>query len=317
MKAAIVVPTIREPSIVRFLEAWQDEFAGHSVIVVEDNPERTFQISGKNVTHYSWAEIEDSLKDKAWIIPRRTDCVRSFGYYVASKGNFDMLVTLDDDCYPAHPDFLKEHWERLQSHAQSNAWVPTGRGWVPRGVPYSTTARYDETVVNHGMWTNVPDLDAVTQLMSMREGRTFETIDQAIPRGAYFPMCGMNVAVKPQVIPAFYFLLMGRNWPFDRFGDIWCGVMLKRICDHLRLGVQSGRPLVEHQRASNVWANLAKESSGYEVNEDFWRAVDRVELTGRTIRDCYAEMAKELPMEGEYWAKLKEAMGIWAGLFPS
>jgi hypothetical protein len=317
VKAAIVVPTIREPNIVRFLEEWQDEFAGHSVIVVEDNPERTFQISGKNVTHYSWAEIEDSLKDKAWIIPRRTDCVRSFGYYVASKGNFDMLVTLDDDCYPAHPDFLKEHWERLQGHAQSNAWVPTGRGWVPRGVPYSTTSRYDETVLNHGMWTNVPDLDAVTQLMSMRETRTFETIDQAIPRGAYFPMCGMNVAVKPQVIPAFYFLLMGRNWPFDRFGDIWCGVILKRICDHLRLGVQSGRPLVEHQRASNVWANLAKESSGYEVNEDFWRAVDRVELTGRTIRDCYAEMAKELPMEGEYWAKLKEAMGIWAGLFPS
>jgi hypothetical protein len=316
VKAAIVVPTIREPSIHRFLEEWKQEFEGHQVIVVEDNPEKTFQVSGKNVAHYSWAEIDDTLKDNAWIIPRRTDCVRSFGYLMAWRGEYDMMVTLDDDCYPAHPGFIEGHWDRLQGHAQSNAWVATGRGWVPRGVPYGTTTRFDETVLNHGMWTNVPDLDAVTQLQSMREGRTFETVDQAIPRGAYFPMCGMNVAVKPKVIPAFYFLLMGRDWPYDRFGDIWCGVLLKRICDHLRAGVRSGPPLVEHQRASNVWANLRKESTGYEVNEDFWKAVDKVDLSGTTFRDCYAEIAQALPLDGDYFAKLKEAMAIWAGLFP-
>ena len=39
MKAAIVVPTIREECIIKFLDVWNDEFNGHTVIVVEDNPE--------------------------------------------------------------------------------------------------------------------------------------------------------------------------------------------------------------------------------------------------------------------------------------
>ena len=47
MRAAVVVPTIRESSILEFLAAWETEFSEHQVIVVEDNPERTFQISGE------------------------------------------------------------------------------------------------------------------------------------------------------------------------------------------------------------------------------------------------------------------------------
>ena len=46
MRAAIVVPTIRENNIISFMAAWGSEFVDHLVIVVEDNPERTFDISG-------------------------------------------------------------------------------------------------------------------------------------------------------------------------------------------------------------------------------------------------------------------------------
>ena len=102
-----------------------------------------------------------------------------------------------------------------------------------------------------------------------------DAVDQTIPTGRYYPMCGMNVALRPVVVPAFYFLLMGRDAGVDRFGDIWAGVFVKRICDHLGWAVNSGpAQVVADQRASNVWANLRKEAPGLELNETLWRAVD-------------------------------------------
>ena len=138
-----------------------------------------------------------------------------------------------------------------------------GGGLLRRGMPYHGLYREIECVINHGLWTKVPDFDAITQLSNSRFRKAFETVDQVMPVGFYFPMCGMNLAFKPQIIPAMYFLLMGqRNWPFDRFGDIWCGIFLKKICDHLGLGVKSGCPIVEHQDNVVRMDKLAKGTSG-------------------------------------------------------
>ena len=188
-------------------------------------------------------------------------------------------------------------------------------GVVPRGVPYHRTMREGECVLSHGLWQNVPDLDAVSQLAAVRHPHAAVPKDQFIPRATYFPMCGMNVAVKTKVVPAFYFLLMGQGYTFDRFGDIWAGVLLKRICDHLGLFVHSGSPLVHHARASDVWSNLKKEVPGLEINERLWSVVDAVALTGTTFGECYAELAATLPMEGPYWDKVKQAMLVWTQLF--
>lgn len=316
MKAAVVVPTIRESHLADFLGAWAEEFAGQLVIVVEDNPQRSFAVRGAQVRHYSWAEIDAEFGADAWIFPRRTDCVRSYGYYKAFQAGVDMIVTLDDDCYPAGPGFLARHYQNLAQTAAEPAWVSTGRGTAPRGMPYQAAERRAECVLSHGLWRQVPDFDAVTQLANARFGQPFEPVEQVIPKGKFFPLCGMNVAFKPQLAPAMYFLLMGRDWPYDRFGDIWCGLFAKKICDHLGLAVRSGEPAVEHQRASNVWANLRKELPGYEINETLWQAVDALVLTESTVRGCYQELAENLPAPGEYWEKLKTAMHIWAGLFP-
>jgi reversibly glycosylated polypeptide/UDP-arabinopyranose mutase len=317
MRAAIVVPTVRGDCISRFLDEWRQEFDGHIVIVVEDNPEPSFDISGRDTRHFSWQDIDSELGDHAWIIPRRTDCVRSYGYYKAShEPNIDMIVTLDDDCYPQTPNFLQTHFERLRRTAVSRPWIATGTGPCPRGMPYHTVYRELPCGLNHGLWVNVPDFDAVTQLTNARAVQSFEPVNQTIPVGCYFPMCGMNLAWKPELTPAMYFLLMGQCvWPFDRFGDIWCGVCAKKICDHLGVGVTSGDPLIEHQRASNVWQNLRKEVAGYEMNESFWHLVDGIVLTKDTFRSCYAELAAKLPLRGEYWDRLRQAMLLWTELF--
>ncbi|MBE7558807.1 hypothetical protein HS125_07610 [bacterium] len=269
MSAIIVVPTIRHESIKSFISAWKDQFAPELIFVVEDNPEPTFDIDAPNVRHFSWRDIETDLGKKAWIIPRRTDCVRSYGYYRAWLEKPDVIITLADDCYPLEEDFVTRHRAALGERQPDHAWVSTGRGVLPRGVPYFNHERRWPVALNHGLWKGIPDFDAVTQLASERTRLEFEPIQQIIPVGKYFPMCGMNVAFRPEAVPALYFLLMGRDYEYDRFGDIWCGVIFKKICDHLGYAVASGSPIIAHQRASNVWANLAKESPGLPVNERF------------------------------------------------
>lgn len=318
-KVSIVVPTIRERSMREFLQAWHEEFADAHLVVVEDNPERTFDLGeAPNLSHYAWEDIDRELGEAGWIIPRRTDCVRSYGYYKAWQDRPDMIVTLDDDCYPRHDGglgFLARHWERLNEAAVRDAWDETGVGVATRGVPYFNRARQWPVALNHGLWESVPDYDAPTQLVQSRYPREFRFENRVIPVGQYFPMCGMNVAFRPEVVPAFYFLLMGKGYEFDRFGDIWAGVLVKKICDHLGYAVHSGDPAVKHLRASNVWASLRKEAPGLEANEHVWQAVDRVTLTQTTFAGCYAEAAGKLALDGDYWRKVRDAMRVWAGLF--
>jgi len=149
----------------------------------------------------------------------------------------------------------------------------------------------------------------------VRHTETFNGVNQAIPVGRYFPMCGMNLAFRPEVIPALYFLLMGQEYQFDRFGDIWSGIFVKKICDHLGYAITSGEPMVTHHRASNIWANLRKEAPGLEVNEEFWQVVDRLCLSGTSFPECYQQIARSLPLEGQYWSALREAMLMWTHLF--
>jgi len=319
MKTTIVVPTIREKNMQDFLAAWGGAFADAHVIIVEDNPTRTFNLGHRpNVTHYAWEDIERDLGSASWIIPRRTDCVRSYGYFKAYQTQPDMLVTLDDDCYPpadGGQNFLAKHWERLQGTGNAEAWRSTGIGVIPRGVPYYNRIRQWPVVLNHGLWTRVIDYDSPTQLLQSRAPGEFRYENQTIPAGMYFPLCGMNVALRPEVIPAFYFMLMGRDYAYDRYGDIWAGLFVKKICDHLGKAVNSGDPAVEHQRASNVWANLRKEAPTLETNEALWAAIDRVVLTQTTFGACYTELADQLELVGEYWSKLRNAMRAWAELF--
>lgn len=315
MKATIVVPTIREKNIVRFLDGWKDQFAGSKVIVIEDNPEKTFHITGNNVEHFSWREIDSELGDDAWIIPRRSDCVRSFGYYKAYKDNPDFILTLDDDCFPGDPELIIKHSQNLSTLADAEVWTSTGDGIVPRGMPYENITRRMQCYVSHGLWSSVPDLDALTQLVNRRTKVKFEGRDQVIPTGNYFPMCGMNLAFRRDVVPAMYFLLMGKDWPYDRFGDIWAGIFVKKICDHLGYAVRSGEPYVKHLRASNVWRNLEKEFPGYQVNETLWQEVDGIRLSGQDFKSCYKELSQKLVINGDYWDKLRRAMAVWADLF--
>jgi reversibly glycosylated polypeptide/UDP-arabinopyranose mutase len=249
MRAIIVIPTIRD---LTFLEDWREEFAPHKIIVCEDHPEKQIELPrGFQIDHYCWADIDRELGESSWIIPHFNASIRSFGYWKAWQEQPDFIVTIDDDCYPrAGGGFIQGHWQNLQRKV-TFGWEKTAP-FFTRGFPYEVRDNA-RTVVSHGLWAGIPDLDAPTQLLmphlTMNEAVGVITM----PRGTYFPMSGMNLAFTPEIAPAMYFLLQGRDWPFDRFDDIWAGVLVKKICDHLGLAMASGDPMVEHRRASNVY----------------------------------------------------------------
>ena len=316
-KVTIVVPSIRQKHILEFLEAWEEEFADHTVIVVEDNYKCSFKIKHDNVEHYSWLDILNQIKDIAWIIPQETSACRSFGIYKAYQNGADIIISLDDDCLPAQkePYFIQGHLDRLNSNTGCLAWESTLGNVSPRGIPYYNLLRNRPVMLNHGLWTKIPDYDAITQLLASRVEFNPEYQNKVIPIGKFFPMCGMNVAFKREIAPLMYHMLQGKNYPYDRFDDIWCGLMMKRICDHLRYTVTSGDPVIVHDRASNVWSNLRKETPGLEINDSLWEKLDNVILTKDNVKDCYIELVEKLDVYGEYWDKLKKAMILRVGLF--
>jgi reversibly glycosylated polypeptide/UDP-arabinopyranose mutase len=308
MKTCLVIPSCREESIKSFFD--KNSF-DCDVIVVEDNDKKTLSLPG-NVQHYSHKEIADDLGDKAWIIPHRNASVRSYGYYKAWQQGADYIITLDDDCAPREL-FIEDHIEALTEPAVSNAWTNTIQGIKTRGIPFIVTDREVETIVNHGVWDGNYDLDGITQLVSTPLDITL--LEGVMPKGNFFPLCGMNLAFKAKAVPMMYFLLMGRDYIYDRYDDIWAGLFIKKICDHLNYGIKSGRPFVHHTRASDMWTNIIKESTGYKINETLWQKVDNIILTKKSISECYIEIAEGISDINGYFTKLSEAMKIWVSLY--
>jgi len=155
-------------------------------------------------------------------------------------------------------------------------------------------ATVDDVVASQGLWTNVPDLDAVRILMDgdlegQAETRTAAAHfprDFVAAEGNYLTVCSMNLAFRREVIPAFYQLPMDDNrWEVGRFDDIWSGVFLKRACDVVGGRIYNGRPLCEHNKAPrSTFDDLTNEVNGLELNEHLWAIVDDV----GGDRDTYA-----------------------------
>lgn len=323
MNIFLVIPTIRS---LNFLSTWGGLLAECHLVVVEDNPTKTIEAPNEgfeSIHHYSWEDINKDFGKDEWIFSRRNAGIRSYGFWKAHQLGADIIITLDDDCYPVDRDFITRHVANLSLRAPEK-WTttfPNPDFLYTRGFPYEVRNKYP-AVISHGLWSNKMDLDARTQLHHPDVNTPpYPLMVNFIPRGQFFPMSSMNLAFRREVVPLMYFPLMGSDpegnlWGYDRFDDIWAGVFAKKICDHLGFGVVNGSPFVEHRKASDPHKNLEKEKTGLAVNEKLWRAVDEVELKQNSPAGCYRELAQNVQFpKGRYFEKLREAMLIWAGLF--
>lgn len=311
MKTALVVPSNRQNSIRQFLNAWNEaEVFWDQIIVVEDNPEKTFDIAVD--LHVSWKEIEEDLKDDAWIISKRDSAIRSYGFLLAYQQGAEVIYTLDDDCLPVSSTFVEDHIRNL---TDTPKWVSSIPGYRTRGLPYFNLGKSNRVVMSVGLWSGVPDYDSV-QVLAKTPPPPSLPETRVMPVGQYFPICGMNFCFKREVAPLTYFPLMGEGYKYRRFDDIWFGVICKKICDHLGLLITCGEPYVHHSKASDPMVNLVKEAPGIARHETLWEVIDGVSLSERTPIDCVYEMSEQLSnVEDEYISTLGSALDRWADQF--
>ena len=81
-------------------------------------------------------------------------------------------------------------------------------------------------------------------------------------------MCIMNVAFKTKLLPWIFQAPWAEG--VHRFDDIWAGIISKRAIDQKGWAAVTGYSRVNHQRASDVFKNLAHEAKGIGLNETFW-----------------------------------------------
>lgn len=258
------------------------------------------------------------------VIPKGCHAETSFGFLVAYEEKPDVVIELDDDVFPVKGnDLVEGHIRNLFSvdgitvHSKRVGWYNTIENLpindislFPRGHPYAKEAREAKyTWVNHvgrgilnmGLWTGCLDLDAVKVLCNGGlTGRCVFKTDKCkrnkviVGKGTYFAVCSMNTSFVPEIIPAFYQIYMN-FMGIDRFDDIWSGIFLKKVADHLRHKVCLGAPLVYHnKRPRDIFKDLKKELEGIIINETLWKIVDGLELEGKTYWDSYYSLVNGL-----------------------
>ncbi len=293
---AVIVPTIREDRIQSFKEAWADQFRKHEVnlfvvhdgdfVYVEHGDSRSYasEIMGKKYDH---------------LIFNKSDVCRNLGFAAAKKFlDPDIYISLDDDVLP-EGDTIGNHVRALSKQAMVKRWSSTIRGLRVRGMPYENTIEEHPVMLSHGLWKGVPDLDAPSQLLNgIPDYYQIEELETEY--GEYFPFCAMNFAFNKEALPYVYQAPMNTHG-LDRFGDIWCGIYLKREFDRLGWVVRNGYAVVNHNRASNVYANLEKEAKGIRLNEFVWKETD----AQLAKRDPYFKLYKKCR---EDWVKFLQTL---------
>jgi Reversibly glycosylated polypeptide len=313
----LVVPTNRPESLLEFIDAWEP-LPWDRVLVIEDAPERTIDGLGPTIEVFSWSEIDGELPEP-WIISRGDSGIRAFGFWKGWQLGAETIFTLDDDCHPAGEDVVAGHLRNLHD---TPVWESTIPGLRVRGLPYRNVGGPLHVDVSVGLWAGIPDLDAVQTLANSGtevSGSLFPSVrSRVMPSEQYFPMSGMNIAVRREAACLMYFPPMGLDSPYGRFDDIWCGLVVQRICRHLRRSIVCGRPLVDHRRASDPLANLVKEAPGIDANERMWERIDSVELKGQTPTACMRDLGAGLlaTANGEsYLERWGSAILAWCNLF--
>ncbi len=332
----LVVPSNREECFRQFLTAWEGRGGWDEILLIEDNPTRTFKnlpIVSDFVTHVSHEEIVADLGADSWIISKKDSACLCYGFLLAWRKGATHVLTLSDDCFPTlgYTQVFDGHLAAMRGHRRWISTVPSATRWPSssllgfrvRGLPYENLGHM-ETVINVGLWCGVPDLDGKTQLEHPITNFVPPPGSRLIPAGQYAPICEMSLMVARQAIPLIYMPLMGEGQPYRRFDDIWMGIIAKKICDHLGWPVSCGEPFIRHERASDPQVNFVKEAPGVAVNEYFWRIVDAIPLMETSALGCMSEVGNHLRyiVGGEnlaglatYLRRLGQAILIWVRLF--
>ena len=261
-KIAIVLPTIRPETIPTFLKAWQPLFDKHQVefILVVDGEDQHIEYKGERI------DLKSDL------ISNFSAGSRQLGFLYIAKHlpEVEYIITLDDDEVPIG-DPIQDHLDAFR-YKLPISWISTSTNQFMRGFPYGVREEA-QIMLSHGVWEGVPDYDAPTQLLTPKWDKPVY-YRGVIPKGIFFPMCGMNLAFRREALPYIYFAQVGQFKGAERFDDMIAGNFLVKDFAKLNWGIVTGFAKVQHLRASNVFTSLEKEAVGIRHNEELWKDLE-------------------------------------------
>jgi hypothetical protein len=203
----------------------------------------------------------------------------------ACERGADVVVVLDDDCFPHEAPSLERlmeaHAAALEPQRVKLFEVVTSP--PSRGTPFGELTAEMPVAASMGFWVGVGDYCGVRQLATGAPPMEFK---REPVHGRYFPLCGMNVAFRPSLWGPWR-----RFVDVPRFDDIWMGWLWQREAYRRRHCFNLAGPIVRHARQTNPWRNLVVEARHLEANETLWAEI------AMSPHDDYESLAALLPRD--------------------
>ncbi|KAM0056679.1 putative UDP-arabinopyranose mutase [Helianthus debilis subsp. tardiflorus] len=301
----IVIAAFRS-DLTSFLEEWRPIFSRFHLIIVQD-PDLKEELKipkGFDFDAYTKSDIDKLVSPSNASMFSGYAC-RYFGYLISKR---KYIVSIDDDCSPAKDnngevlDIVTQHITNLKTPATplffNTLYDPYRKGSdFVRGYPFSLRSGVP-CVLSCGLWLNLADFDAPTQSLKpeLRNSRYVDAV-LTVPKNSLMPMSGINIAfdrevVGPAILPALKLAKEGK-FRWETMEDVWCGLVVKVVCDHLQLGVKTGIPYVWRNERGSAIDSLKKEWEGVKLMEELIPFFQTLKLSQEavTAEACVMEMA--------------------------
>ena len=223
--------------------------------------------------------VQHIVAPRPEVYGERTSAIRQAGLDYGYAEGYQYVLTVDDDC-TLPLDWAEQHVKALGGlvGVVSNT-VP---GHVIRGVP----AGYRIPVgISHGLWSGILDYPAWWTLANSPDPIILPN-EGWKPIKAPFPLCGMNVGFRREVLPAVFF-----QHTFRRHDDIFAGWVAQAACTLHGYGFVNGGAVVQHDRASDAEENLKKEAPGDRVNGALVRHLQGFQQAWHDMAGTFGKLA--------------------------
>ena len=208
MKIAVIIPSMRGPQCLEnFLDIASDNV--DFIVINQEKMDKKYEKTIEFTDKEAFA--------KSWIFNRVTK--RNFGFLYAYKQNYDVLITLDDDCFPTSNTFFGDHIKKLNSFGSDHFSTLSVFSNIPQDVfekgarGFPTSFKKYPIVLNQGLWIGDLDLPATTigTILNSKDGKipsplsteSKVTNDFVMPKGQLGTFCGMNVSFLREVLQLF------------------------------------------------------------------------------------------------------------------
>jgi len=281
------------------------------------------------------------------ITPKNSPRRRNFGYLRALELDSDVIVVVDDDNFPIQgTNWLGEHLKALSKSGdfvESSNRIINPCGFLrinspsvySRGYPLShvfedrptgVSEKEKKVMLNMGLWTGKPDVDAFANLIHPElESLLPLKMNYSVSSGNYFPIDTQNTSFRKELGPVFFNIHQQPclDLPSDRYDDIWGGLFALRLIHRMGDTASFGTPFLEHRRnIHNYLQDLRTEMVGMTLNSRLWEAIMDLEIKSKRYLDGYLEIAYFLtksfrtfePSLTRMMFNIAESMRLWSSL---